>query len=135
MNSIFELWSENLPERAIACSFNLQYLLVGGRDLRRGERPIFMWYDWMVGGWGSRNGKDGSNATAPIFGVGPAVQRFEDGTSVSGAHDRPRDPHRLGRTKWRGGCGVEKGATLTEAEGTVMSYLRPRSLDRLGAER
>ena len=77
MNAIFELWSQVMPERAIACSFNLEYLLVGGRDARRDERPIFMWYDWMVGGWGGRNGKDGSNATAPIFGVGLAVQPLE----------------------------------------------------------
>ena len=77
MNSIFELWSELQPERALACSFNLEYLLVGGRDARHESRPIFMWYDWMVGGWGGRNGKDGSNATAPIFGVGLAVQPLE----------------------------------------------------------
>ena len=32
MNSIFELWSEVVPERAMACAFNLEYLLVGGRD-------------------------------------------------------------------------------------------------------
>ena len=38
---------------------------------------MFMWYDWMVGGWGGRNGKDGSTATAPIFGVGLAVQPLE----------------------------------------------------------
>ena len=36
-----------------------------------------MWYDWMVGGWGGRNGRDGSTATAPIFGVGLAVQPLE----------------------------------------------------------
>ena len=35
MNAIFELWSGIMPERAIACSFNLEYLLVGGRDVRR----------------------------------------------------------------------------------------------------
>ena len=37
MNSIFELWSELMPERAMACSFNLEYLLVGGRDARHDE--------------------------------------------------------------------------------------------------
>ena len=77
MNAIFELWSGIMPERAIACSFNLEYLLVGGRDVRRPRRPFFMWYDWMVGGWGGRNGRDGSTATAPIFGVGLAVQPLE----------------------------------------------------------
>ena len=40
MNSIFELWSGLMPERAIACSFNLEYLLVGGRDKRREGDPL-----------------------------------------------------------------------------------------------
>ena len=35
MNSIYEIWSKIMPERAIACAFNLEYLLTGGRDLRR----------------------------------------------------------------------------------------------------
>jgi N-methylhydantoinase B len=77
MNATFEIWSQIVPERAIACSFNLEYLLVGGRDARVADRPFFMWYDWMVGGWGGRNGKDGSNCTAPLFGVGLAVQPLE----------------------------------------------------------
>ncbi|MGE5703347.1 MAG: hydantoinase B/oxoprolinase family protein, partial [Clostridia bacterium] len=34
MNAIFELWSNIMPERAIACSFNLEYLLIGGWDKR-----------------------------------------------------------------------------------------------------
>ncbi len=37
MNSIFELWSRVMPERALACSFNLEYLLVGGRDARQSQ--------------------------------------------------------------------------------------------------
>ena len=54
MNATFELWSKVLPERALACSFNLEYLLVGGWDRRPGYDRQFMWYDWMVGGWGGR---------------------------------------------------------------------------------
>ena len=46
----------------MACCFNLEYLLVGGRDARREDRPFFMWYDWMAGGWGGRKGNDGSTA-------------------------------------------------------------------------
>ena len=30
MNSIYEIWSDIMPERAIACAFNLEYLLTGG---------------------------------------------------------------------------------------------------------
>ena len=37
MNACFEIWSQIMPERAIACSFNLEYLLVGGRDARSRE--------------------------------------------------------------------------------------------------
>jgi N-methylhydantoinase B len=124
MNAIFELWSKLMPERALACSFNLEYLLVGGRDARLEDKPYFMWYDWMVGGWGGRNGRDGSNCTAPIFGVGLAVQPLEGQERlcpvVTTQHAIRTDSGGPGR--FRGGCGVEKGATLTAAERTVMSY-------------
>lgn len=129
MNSIFELWSNLMPERAIACSFNLEYLLVGGRDTRRPEKPYFMWYDWMVGGWGGRNGRDGSNATAPIFGVGLAVQPLEGQERLSPVttteHAIRTDSG--GPGEFRGGCGVEKGAVLTQADQTVMSYCCDRA--------
>jgi N-methylhydantoinase B len=124
MNSIFELWSKIMPERAIACSFNLEYLLVGGRDARHDSRPFFMWYDWMVGGWGGRNGKDGSNATAPIFGVGLAVQPLEGQerlTPVLTTHHEVV-PDSGGPGRFRGGCGVQKGGILTAAERAVISY-------------
>ena len=129
MNSIFELWSKLMPERALACSFNLEYLLVGGRDARIEDKPYFMWYDWMVGGWGGRNGRDGSNCTAPIFGVGLAVQPLEGQERLSPVvttqHAIRTDSG--GPGKYRGGCGVEKGATLTAAERTVMSYCCDRA--------
>jgi N-methylhydantoinase B len=129
MNAIFEIWSEIMPERAIACSFNLEYLLVGGRDARSPERPFFMWYDWMVGGWGGRNGRDGSNCTSPVFGVGLAVQPLEGQERLSPVvttqHAIRTDSGGPGR--YRGGCGVEKGATLTSAERTVMSYCCDRA--------
>jgi N-methylhydantoinase B len=129
MNSIFELWSKIMPERAIACSFNLEYLLVGGRDGRLPDHAIFMWYDWMVGGWGGRNGRDGTNATAPLFGVGLAVQPLEGQERLSpvltSRHELVADSGGPGR--WRGGLGVEKGGTLTHAEDAVMSYMCDRA--------
>lgn len=129
MNAVFEIWSQILPERAIACSFNLEYLLVGGRDARTEEKPFFMWYDWMVGGWGGRNGKDGSNCTAPLFGVGLAVQPLEGQERLSpvitSGHEIVTDSG--GPGLFRGGCGVEKGGTLTHAENTVMSYCCDRA--------
>ncbi len=129
MNACFELWSRVMPERALACSFNLEYLLVGGRDGRDPGLPIFMWYDWMVGGWGGRNGRDGANAQAPVFGVGLAVQPVEgqerlSPVTTSGHAIRPDTG---GPGRFRGGCGVEKGATLTAAARTVISYCCDRA--------
>jgi N-methylhydantoinase B len=129
MNAIFEIWSEIMPERAIACSFNLEYLLVGGRDARTPERPFFMWYDWMVGGWGGRNGRDGSNCTSPVFGVGLAVQPLEGQERLSPVVTSTHAilPDSGGPGRFRGGCGVEKGGTLTQAENTVVSYCCDRA--------
>jgi len=128
MNSIFELWSYVMPERAMACAFNLEYLLVGGWDKRPRYDRHFMWYDWMVGGWGGRNGKDGSNASAPVFGAGLMIQPLEGQERLSPIittkHEIVTDSG--GPGKWRGGCGVEKGGILTECERTVMSYCADR---------
>ncbi len=124
MNATFELWSKVLPQRALACSFNLEYLLVGGWDRRAGYDRQFMWYDWMVGGWGGRNGKDGSTATAPVFGVGLMIQPLEGQERltpvVTTHHAILRDSG--GPGKYRGGCGVVKGGILTQNERSVMSY-------------
>ena len=129
MNAVFEIWSRIVPERALACCFNLEYLLVGGRDARTEERPYFMWYDWMAGGWGGRASKDGSGATAPAFGVGLAVQPLEGQERLSPVltttHNLALDSGGPGR--FRGGVGVEKGGILTDGSSTVMSYCCDRA--------
>ena len=89
-----------------------------------------MWYDWMVGGWGGRNGKDGSNCTAPIFGVGLAVQPLEGQERLCPVlTTRPRDPHRLRRARASSAAAAasRRARTLTEAERTVMSYCCDRA--------
>ena len=129
MNGIFELWSQIMPERAMACAFNLEYLLVGGRDARTSDDNYFMWYDWMAGGWGGRSSKDGSSATAPVFGPGLAVQPVEGQERLSPVlttkHEIAIDSAGPGR--FRGGLGIEKGGMLTDAHSTVMSYCCDRS--------
>ncbi len=129
MNAIFELWSEILPERALACSFNLEYLLIGGWDRRPGYDNYFMWYDWMAGGHGGRNQKDGANALSPVFGVGLSVQPCEGQERLSPVitthHQIITDSG--GPGQFRGGCGVEKGGILTKIDRTVMSYCCDRS--------
>ncbi|NVN00386.1 hydantoinase B/oxoprolinase family protein [Arthrobacter sp. SDTb3-6] len=129
MNGIFELWSQIMPERAMACAFNLEYLLVGGRDKRTESSPYFMWYDWMAGGWGGRASKDGAGASAPVFGPGLAVQPVEGQERLSPVlttmHQIATDSGGPGR--FRGGVGIEKGGMLTDATDTVMSYCCDRA--------
>ncbi|MFM1650547.1 hydantoinase B/oxoprolinase family protein [Brevibacillus sp. B_LB10_24] len=129
MNAIFELWSYIMPERALACSFNLEYLLVGGWDRREGYQNYFMWYDWMAGGHGGRAYKDGGNVLSPVFGVGLSIQPCEGQERLSPVitthHEIVTDSGGPGR--YRGGCGLRKGGILTNSENTVMSYCCDRS--------
>jgi N-methylhydantoinase B len=129
MNAGFEPWSQLMPERAMACCFNLEYLLVGGRDARLEDRPFFMWYDWMAGGWGGRNGRDGQDCTSPVFGVGLAVQPFEGQERLTPVVTSLHEiiPDSGGPGEFRGGCGVRKGGTLTQVENAVMSYCCDRA--------
>lgn len=133
MNSIFELWAEVMPERAMACTFNLDYLLIGGRDGRVPDaKKYFMWYDWMVGGWGARNGRDGWAATGPVFGVQLGTQPFEGqerlAPVLTTCHELRVDSGGPGES--RGGLGVDKGVILTKVDRTVVSYCcdRERSI-------
>lgn len=128
MNAIFEMWSKIMPERAIACAFNLEYLLAGGNDLRKAEKPIYMFYEWLPGGWGGRNGKDGSDVTTACFGTGLMSQPSEGNERVNPTRadifEIKQDS--AGPGKWRGGVGVIKASTLLEAENTVISYICDR---------
>ena len=128
MNSVFELWAEVLPSRAMACTFNLEYLLIGGRDTRHENLPYFMWYDWMVGGWGARNGKDGWAATGPVFGVQLGTQPFEGQERLSPVlttgHELIVDSGGPGSVPRRHGRGKGRDLVRLHAHGRVL-LLRP----------
>ncbi|NLJ62308.1 MAG: hydantoinase B/oxoprolinase family protein, partial [Alcaligenaceae bacterium] len=128
MNAIYEIWSQIMPERATACAFNLEYLLTGGRDLRHKEKPIFMFYDWLPGGWGGRNGKDGANVTTASFGVGLMSQPVEGqeraNPILTTAFQIQTDS--AGPGKWRGGLGVVKTSIMRDAQDPVISYICDR---------
>jgi len=130
MNACFELWSHVMPERALACSFNLEYLLIGGWDKRKkDEDRYFMWYDWMAGGHGGRYNLDGANAMSPVFGLGLSVQPCEGQERLTPVLTTE---HRIitdsgGPGEFRGGCGVQKGGLLTNVEDSVMSVCCDRS--------
>ncbi len=128
MNAIYEMWSKLMPERALACAFNLEYLLTGGRDARSADKPMFMFYDWLPGGWGGRNGKDGSNVTTACFGTGMMAQPVEGQERAN-----PILTTRFeilcdssGPGKWRGGAGAIKTSRMLESENTVISYICDR---------
>lgn len=128
MNSVIELWSALVPERAMACSFNIEYLEVGGWDRREGGSSFFMWYDWMVGGWGARSDRDGASPYSAIFGAGLATQPVEGQERLCPVLTTKHEllPDSGGPGRFRGGLGVVKGGILTEADRTVMSYLCDR---------
>lgn len=128
MNSIYEIWSQIIPERAIACAFNLEYLLTGGLDGRRSDKPIFMFYDWLPGGWGGRNGKDGCNVTTACFGTGLMSQPVEGQERANPILTTEFQilTDSAGPGKWRGGAGVRKTSVMLEADKTVISYICDR---------
>ena len=128
MNAIYEIWSKIMPHRALACAFNLEYLLTGGLDARRPEKPIFMFYDWLPGGWGGRNGKDGCNVTTACFGTGLMSQPVEGQERANPILTTEFEiiTDSAGPGKWRGGVGVRKTSIMLEAEKTVISYICDR---------
>ena len=100
MNSIYEIWSGIMPHRAISCTFNIEYLLTGGNDARRPEKPIFMFYDWLPGGWGGRNGKDGANVTqASLWHRHAIAARRRSGARRADPHNRIRGRDGFGRSR------------------------------------
>lgn len=127
--AVIDLWSNIMPQRAMGCAFNLEYLLIGGWDRRPGLDSFFMWYDWMAGGHGARSHKDGSNATAAIFGLGLSIQPCEGQERLSpvltSEHAIMTDS--AGPGKYRGGCGLVKGGTVMACDQAVMSYCCDRS--------
>jgi N-methylhydantoinase B len=83
----------------------------------------------MAGGWGGRDGKDGANATAPVFGAGLAVQSLEgqerDTPLLTSQHSIVTDS--AGPGEFRGGCGLRKGGRILECESAVMSCCTDRA--------
>ena len=128
MNSIFELWSRLMPERAMACAFNIEYLQTGGHDARYPDRPYFMLYDWLSGGWGGRNGKDGLSVTSSCFGVGLMIQPVEGQERMCPVRTDRFEivTDSAGPGEFRGGLGLDKEGTILDVEGCVFSYFCDR---------
>jgi N-methylhydantoinase B len=128
MNAAIALWSRIMPERAMACSFNIEYLQIGGVDRRGGGARPFVWYDWLVGGWGGRNGKDGSGASSAVFGPSLATQPVEGQERLSPVltTELAIAADSGGPGRFRGGVGVRKGGVMTEAAAVSLAYVCDR---------
>lgn len=128
VNAIAELWSRIVPERAMACTFHSEYLLAGGIDTRGSTGRTFMYYDWLPGGWGGRNGKDGANLTTILFGTGLQSQPAEGQERASPILTKEYQAliDSAGPGKWRGGVGVVKSTEILDVENTVISYICDR---------
>lgn len=128
VNGLFDVWSNVVPERSIACAFNLEYMLLGGKDGRTGKNGVFLFYDWLPGGWGGRMQRDGSNVTAACFGTGLMTQPGEGQERLTPVMadkfeiltDSP------GPGQFRGGAGVIKSSVLGPNNNSVISYFCDR---------
>jgi N-methylhydantoinase B len=87
-----------------------------------------MFYDWLPGGWGGRNGKDGCNVTTACFGTGLMSQPVEGQERANPILTTEFEilTDSAGPGKWRGGVGVRKTSIMLEAEKTVISYICDR---------
>jgi N-methylhydantoinase B len=128
VSAVMELWAEVLPDRGIAACFNVEYLEIGGYDVRGDDPSYFMWYDWLCGGWGGRSTKDGVGGLSPIFAVGLTSQSVEGQERLSPVltTDCEFVTDSGGPGRFRGGLGVGKGGTLEGAERAVASYICDR---------
>jgi N-methylhydantoinase B len=129
LNCAIAIWSRISPERAMACSFNIEYLQVGGSDVRRPAEPEpFVWYDWLVGGWGGRNGRDGTGATSAVFGPSLQTQPVEGQERLSPVltTELAIATDSGGPGEFRGGVGVRKGGVLTRGEAVSLAYIGDR---------
>ena len=126
MNGTYETWSRIMPERAMACTFNLEYLLTGGHN--KATDSVFMLYDWLPGGWGARNGRDGSGPTTACFGTGLQAQPVEGQERGSPILTERFEicTDSAGPGKYRGGMGAVKSTFLTKADKAVISYICDR---------
>lgn len=128
VNAMFDLWSKLIPSRALSCSYNLEYTLLGGRDAREGGNAGFLFYDWLPGGWGGRQGRDGCGVTAAVFGTGLMTQPSEGQERLCPLWAEHFEilTDSGGPGKYRGGCGARKSSVVGNVQDAVISYFVDR---------
>ncbi len=128
VNAMFDLMSNVVPERTIACSYNLEYCIVAGKDGRNDSRNLFLFYDWLAGGWGGRMNCDGSGVTAAVFGTGLQTQPSEGQERLCPLMAEHFEilTDSAGPGQFRGGVGARKTSVIRGAEDAIISYFVDR---------
>ena len=129
VNSVQSIFSKIEPSRAMACSFNLDYLLIGGYDRRIGDGQQYLLYDWLSGGWGGHSTKDG-RCYSTLFGISLKNQPVEGQERLSPTmvtqYELAADS--AGPGKYRGGMGIAKGYRFTDdAKDTIATFVCNRA--------
>jgi len=65
MNAIYEIWSKIMRRRALACAFNLEYLLTGGLDAA-GPKADLMSTTGCPAAGADGNGKTAATSPPPV---------------------------------------------------------------------
>ena len=127
MNSIYEIWSGIMPNRAIACAFNLEYLLTGGRDLRTpASRSSCSTTGCPAAGAGATARMA---ATSPPPASAPACNHSRSRGRSAFPHPDQRFQSsriRLGPANGAAASACARPAHLGEADRSVISYICDR---------
>jgi N-methylhydantoinase B len=127
--SVIAVWGNLKPDKVWAPSFNNEYFMAGGVDDRPGmDNKYFVYYHWMMGGWGGMSGRDGRSAGTPIFGAGCANQALEQKERQSPITVQyfKHKTDSMGAGRWRGGCGMDSAMRIDNAGGVLLSYVGDR---------
>ena len=110
VDALMQALAPALPGRVIAPSTHWANPIAGGLDPRTGRRFVF--YDIIVGGFGGRPAKDGTEAMCPSFnidGIPTEINEHSYPVLVE-RYELIRDSAGPGR--WRGGHGIRKDTRL-----------------------
>ena len=120
---IFGALAQVIPDRVCAASGQWVNPIFGGTDPR--TRTQFIFYDYVMGGVGARETKDGIDAMSPVVSVENIPVEAQEGRNpiLVERQELIRDSGGAGR--YRGGLGVRKDIRVL-AEDVVLSNLTDR---------
>jgi N-methylhydantoinase B len=118
---VFGCFLEIAPQRSMVCSANIVSAVVGGHDPRPGYDRDFIMYVWKEGGYGARPGKKDNHTAISLFASGTRNEPVEVQERLYPILTRRYElmQDSAGAGLHRGGLGVRRDFTLTDAGGTL----------------